>query len=154
LVGFEIMSGFGKCFDSVLSPEAQRSLEEMKEQVKTETAPNPVGPYSQAIRANGLVFASGQIALDPATNQIVQGGIEAQTQRVLQNLKAVLTAAGSNMDLVVKTTVYLADMSEFGAMNEIYGKFFVLTPPARSTIEVSRLPRDVRVEIDVIALEK
>jgi 2-iminobutanoate/2-iminopropanoate deaminase len=148
------MFGFGKCFDFVLSPEAARSLEEMKEQVKTQAAPNPVGPYSQAIKANGFVFASGQIALDPTTNQIIEGGIAAQTERVLQNLQAVMAAAGSNMELVVKTTVYLADMSEFGAMNEIYGKFFVGTPPARSTVQVSRLPRDVRVEIDVIALEK
>jgi len=148
------MLGFGKYFDSVLSPAAPRSLEEMKEQVKTQAAPNPVGPYSQAIRANGFVFASGQIALDPSTNQIVEGGIEVQTERVLQNLKAVLAAAGSNLDLVVKTTVYLADMTEFAAMNEIYGRFFVVTPPARSTVQVSRLPRDVRVEIDVIALEK
>jgi 2-iminobutanoate/2-iminopropanoate deaminase len=101
-----------------------------------------------------LVFASGQIALDPATNQIVEGGIGAQTERVLQNLKAVLAAAGSNMDQVVKTTVYLADMGEFGAMNEVYGKYFGVTPPARSTVQVSRLPRDVRVEIDVIALGK
>ncbi len=126
----------------------------MKEQVRTQAAPNPVGPYSQAIRANGFVFASGQIALDPVTNQIVDGGIESQTERVLQNLNAVLGAAGSDLKLVVKTTVFLADMNEFGAMNEIYGKFFGEAPPARSTVEVSRLPKDVRVEIDVIALEK
>ena len=126
----------------------------MKEQVRTQAAPAPVGPYSQAIKANGFVFASGQIALDPTTNQIVEGGIESQTDRVLQNLKAVLAAAGSDMRLVVKTTVFLADMSEFGPMNEVYGRFFGEVPPARSTVEVSRLPKDVRVEIDVIALEK
>jgi len=126
----------------------------MKEQVRTQAAPGPVGPYSQAIKANGFVFASGQIALDPTTNQIVEGGIESQTDRVLQNLKAVLAAAGSDMRLVVKTTVFLADMSEFGPMNEVYGRFFGEVPPARSTVEVSRLPKDVRVEIDVIALEK
>jgi len=126
----------------------------MKDQVRTQAAPDPVGPYSQAIKANGFVFASGQIAIDPATNRIVEGGIESQTERVLQNVKAVLAAAGSDLNLVVKTTVFLADMNEFGAMNEIYGKFFGAAPPARSTVEVSRLPKDVRVEIDVIALEK
>jgi 2-iminobutanoate/2-iminopropanoate deaminase len=126
----------------------------MKELVRTQAAPDPVGPYSQAIKANGFVFASGQIALDPATNKIVEGGIENQTERVLQNLKAVLAAAGSDLRLVVKTTVFLADMNEFGPMNEIYGRFFGTAPPARSTVEVSRLPKDVRVEIDVIALEK
>jgi 2-iminobutanoate/2-iminopropanoate deaminase len=124
----------------------------MKEQVRTQAAPNPVGPYSQAIKANGFVFASGQIALDPATNQIVDGGIHTQTERVMQNLTAVLSAAGSDMSRVVKTTVYLADMNEFGAMNEVYGKFFREPAPARSTVEVSRLPKDVRVEIDVVAL--
>jgi len=126
----------------------------MKEQVRTQAAPHPVGPYSQAIKANGLIFASGQIAIDPATNKIVEGGIENQTERVLQNLKAVLAAVGSDLELVVKTTVFLADMNEFVAMNEIYGKFFGVMPPARSTVEVSRLPKNVRVEIDVIALEK
>lgn len=125
----------------------------MKEQVQTPAAPNPVGPYSQAIKANAFIFASGQIALDPVTNQIVEGGIAKQTERVLQNLEAVLGAAGSKLNLVVKTTVYLADMNEFGAMNEVYGRFFGVVPPARSTVEVSRLPKDVRVEIDVIALE-
>ena len=125
-----------------------------KERVQTQAAPNPVGPYSQAIKANGFVFASGQIALDPATNQIVEGSIESQTERVLLNLAAVLAAAGSDMKNVVKTTVFLADMAEFGKMNEVYSKFFEGVPPARSTVEVSRLPKDVRVEIDVIALEK
>jgi 2-iminobutanoate/2-iminopropanoate deaminase len=124
----------------------------MKEQVRTPAAPNPVGPYSQAIKANGFVFASGQIALDPSTNQIVEGGIQSQTERVMHNLKAVLAAAGSDLNRVVKTTVYLADMNEFSAMNEIYGKFFGEGAPARSTVEVSRLPKDVRVEIDVVAL--
>jgi 2-iminobutanoate/2-iminopropanoate deaminase len=98
------------------------------------------------------VFASGQIALDPSTNQIVEGGIQSQTERVMHNLKAVLAAAGSDLNRVVKTTVYLADMNEFSAMNEIYGKFFGEGAPARSTVEVSRLPKDVRVEIDVVAL--
>jgi len=126
----------------------------MKEQVRSAAAPNHVGPYSQAVRANGFVFASGQIALDPATNQVVAGGIEAQTERVMQNLKAVLSAAGSDLELVVKTTVYLLDMNEFSAMNEVYGRYFGEVPPARSTVQVSRLPKDVRVEIDVMALER
>jgi 2-iminobutanoate/2-iminopropanoate deaminase len=124
----------------------------MKDRVQTDNAPNAIGPYSQAIRANGFVFASGQIPLDPATMQIVEGGIREQTERVMNNLSAVLQAAGSSMDLVVKTTVFLADLSDFVDMNEVYGRFFGDTPPARATVQVSRLPRDVRVEIDVVAL--
>src|SRR5262245_19899697 len=124
----------------------------MKDRVQTNNAPKAIGPYSQAIKANGLVFASGQIPLDPETMQIVEGGIRDQTQRVLTNLSAVLQAAGSSMDRVVKTTVFLASMSDFAEMNETYGTFFGDVPPSRSTVEVSRLPRDVRVEIDVIAL--
>ena len=124
----------------------------MKDRIQTDRAPQAIGPYSQAIKANGFVYASGQIALDPSTMQIVAGGIREQTERVLRNLAAVLEAAGSNLDGVVKTTVFLADMNEFAAMNEVYGSFFTEVPPARSTVEVKRLPRDVRVEIDVIAL--
>lgn len=124
----------------------------MKEAVHTDSAPKAIGPYSQAIKANGLLFASGQIPLDPATMQIIEGGIREQTERVLNNLSAVLEAAGSSLDRVVKTTVFLADLEDFASMNETYGKFFGGVPPARSTVEVSRLPRDVRVEIDVIAL--
>jgi 2-iminobutanoate/2-iminopropanoate deaminase len=124
----------------------------MRDRVQTDSAPKALGPYSQAIKANGLVFASGQIALDPATGSLVEGGIAEQTARVLNNLKAVLEAAGSSLDRVVKTTVFLADLNDFTAMNEAYGAFFGDVPPARSTVEVSRLPRDVRVEIDVIAL--
>jgi len=122
------------------------------ESIQTDRAPQAIGPYSQAIKANGFIFASGQIPLDPATMQIVEGGIEAQTERVLDNLKAVLEGAGSSLDRVVKTTVYLADMNEFAAMNEIYAKRFGATKPARATVQVARLPRDVKVEIDVIAL--
>ncbi len=125
----------------------------MKDRVQTDSAPKAIGPYSQAIRANGLIFASGQIPLDPATMQIVEGGIREQTERVLNNLGAVLQAAGSSLDRVVKTTVFLADLTDFAEMNETYGRFFGEAPPARSTVEVARLPRDVRVEIDVIALE-
>ena len=124
----------------------------MKNRLQTDDAPKAIGPYSQAIKANGLIFASGQIALDPATMQIVEGGIREQTERVLNNLSAVLQAGGSSLEHVVKTTVFLADLSDFAEMNEIYGRFFGTTPPARSTVEVSRLPRDVKVEIEVIAL--
>jgi len=122
------------------------------ESIQTDRAPEAIGPYSQAIKANGFIFASGQIPLDPATMQIVEGGIQGQTGRVLDNLKAVLEAAGSSLGRVVKTTVYLADMGEFAAMNEIYAKYFGATKPARSTVQVARLPRDVRIEIDVVAL--
>ncbi|HKQ90920.1 MAG TPA: RidA family protein [Blastocatellia bacterium] len=122
------------------------------ESIQTDRAPQAIGPYSQAIKANGFIFASGQIPLDPATMRIVEGGIEEQTGRVLDNLKAVLEAAGSSLDRVVKTTVYLADMGEFAAMNEIYARYFGATKPARATVQVARLPRDVKVEIDVVAL--
>jgi 2-iminobutanoate/2-iminopropanoate deaminase len=122
------------------------------ESIQTDRAPQAIGPYSQAIKANGFIFASGQIPLDPATMRIVEGGIEEQTGRVLENLKSVLEAAGSSLDRVVKTTVYLADMNEFAAMNEIYARYFGATKPARATVQVARLPRDVKVEIDVVAL--
>jgi 2-iminobutanoate/2-iminopropanoate deaminase len=125
----------------------------MKDRVQTDSAPKAIGPYSQAIKANGLVFASGQIPLDPATMQIVEGGIREQTERVMNNLSAVLQAAVSSLDRVVKTTVFLADLADFADMNETYGRFFGEAPPARSTVQVSRLPRDVRVEIDLIALD-
>jgi 2-iminobutanoate/2-iminopropanoate deaminase len=124
----------------------------MKDRVQTDSAPKAIGPYSQAIKANGFVFASGQIPLDPATMQIVEGGISEQTERVMNNLSAVLEAAGSSLDRVVKTTVFLADLADFADMNETYGRFFGEAPPARSTVQVSRLPRDVRIEIDVIAM--
>lgn len=124
----------------------------MIDTVVTDKGPKAIGPYSQAVRANGFVFLSGQIALDPKSQQVVEGGISLQTERSLENLKAILTAAGSSMDRVVKVTVFLADMTEFGAMNEVYSRYFVDKPPARSTIEASRLPRNVRVEIDLIAL--
>jgi 2-iminobutanoate/2-iminopropanoate deaminase len=122
------------------------------ESIQTDRAPQAIGPYSQAIKANGFIFASGQIPLDPATMRIVEGDIEEQTGRVLDNLKAVLEAAGSSLDRVIKTTVYLADMGEFAAMNEIYARYFGATKPARATVQVARLPRDVKVEIDVVAL--
>ena len=124
----------------------------MREKVQTASAPAAIGPYSQAICANGLVFASGQIPIDPSTGQFVSGGIAEQTDQVLRNLAAVLETAGSGLDRVGKTTVFLADMEEFGAMNEVYGKFFVNDPPARATVQAARLPRDARVEIEAIAL--
>ena len=124
----------------------------MIESIHTERAPQAIGPYSQAIKANGLVFASGQIPIDPATMQIVEGDIRVQTERVLNNLKAVLEAAGSSPERVLKTTVYLADMNDFAEMNEVYATFFNSNRPARSTVQAARLPRDVRIEIDVIAL--
>jgi 2-iminobutanoate/2-iminopropanoate deaminase len=124
----------------------------MKEVIATDRGPKAIGPYSQAIRANGFVFVSGQIPLDPATQQLVAGDISVQTERVLENLKGIVEAAGSSLDRVVRATVFLADMNEFAAMNEVYGRYFHAQPPARSTVQVSRLPRDVRVEIDVIAL--
>ena len=124
----------------------------MKDRVQTDNAPKAIGPYSQAIKAKGLIFASGQIALDPQTMQVIEGGVREQTERVMNNLRAVLESAGSSLDQIVKTTVFLADLNDFADMNEVYGRFFGDMPPARSTVEVARLPRDVRVEIDAIAL--
>jgi len=124
----------------------------MREVIATDSGPKAIGPYSQAIRANGFVFVSGQIPLDPVTQQLVTGDVQAQTERVLENLKGIVEAAGSSLDRAVRTTVFLADMNEFAAMNEVYGRYFRGQPPARSTVQVARLPRDVRVEIDLIAL--
>jgi 2-iminobutanoate/2-iminopropanoate deaminase len=121
------------------------------ERIVTQEAPAAIGPYSQAIRAGELVFCSGQIALDPQTGELVEGGVEKQTHQVLENLAAVLAAAGSSLERAIKCTVYLADMNDFGAMNGIYANYFGDRPPARATVEVSRLPKDVAVEIDVIA---
>jgi 2-iminobutanoate/2-iminopropanoate deaminase len=124
----------------------------LKEPVKTPHAPAALGPYSQAIKAGGFVYLSGQVAIDPATGEFVDGGIAEQTERVLKNVTAVLEAAGSSLDLVVNTTVFLADMSEFSAMNEVYAKFFPEPHPSRSTVQAARLPRDARVEIEAVAL--
>ena len=123
----------------------------MKQIIQTNHAPQAIGAYSQALKINGFVYTSGQIALDPATGQLVAGGITEQTEQVLKNVTAVLEAAGTKLDQVIKTTVFLADMAEFAAMNEVYAKFFVSEPPARSTVQAGGLPRDARVEIEVIA---
>lgn len=125
----------------------------MKEIITTSDAPKAIGPYSQAVRLNGLVFFSGQIPLDPLTGELVHGTIQMQTERVLENLKAVVHAAGLTMQHVVKTTVFLKNLSDFGAMNEVYAKYFGTNSPARSTVEVARLPRDVHIEVDAIAMD-
>ena len=126
----------------------------MRDRIQTEAAPQAIGPYSQAIRAGDFVFVSGQIPTDPRTGEFVPGGIEEQTEQVLVNLSKVLEAAGGGLDQVVKTTVFLADIREFAAMNEVYGRFFFKEPPARATVEAARLPRDARVEIEAIAMIK
>jgi 2-iminobutanoate/2-iminopropanoate deaminase len=124
----------------------------MRDVVSTKDAPQAIGPYSQAIKANGFIFTSGQIAIDPATQQVVAGDVAAQTDRVLRNLSEILEAAGSGLGKVVRSTVFLKNMSDFAAMNQVYGQYFSSDAPARSTVEVARLPKDVLVEIDVIAL--
>ncbi|HEY7352481.1 MAG TPA: RidA family protein [Terriglobales bacterium] len=124
----------------------------MRSVISTPDAPKAIGPYSQAIKANGFIFVSGQVAFDPATQQIINGDVSAQTDRVLKNLSAILKAAGAGLDKVVRSTVFLKNMNDFVAMNEVYAKFFTADPPARSTVEVARLPKDVLVEIDVIAI--
>jgi len=123
----------------------------MKQIISTGGAPKAIGPYSQAVTHNGIAYLSGQIPLDPTTGQIVEGGVGEQTTRVLENLKAVLEAAGGSLESVLKTTVYLKDMNDFPQMNEVYGRYFPVAAPARATVEVARLPKDVRVEIDAIA---
>ena len=124
----------------------------MKEIIATDNAPRAIGPYSQAVRAGNFVFASGQIPIDPATGEFVPGGIAEQTEQVLKNLTALFAAAGVGLDQIVKTTVFLADMNDFTAMNEVYGKFFSEAPPARATVQAARLPRDAKVEIEAIAV--
>jgi 2-iminobutanoate/2-iminopropanoate deaminase len=123
----------------------------VRQAVSTASAPKAIGPYSQAVRAGALLFVSGQVPLDPATGQLVDGDIAAQTHRVFQNLGEILKAGGASFDHVVRTTVFLADMNDFAAMNEVYATYFTSPAPARATVQVSRLPRDARIEIDVIA---
>ena len=124
----------------------------MKQAISTKDGPQAIGPYSQAVKANGFIFVSGQVAIDPATQQVVSGDVAAQTDRVMKNLSGILKAAGSGLENVVRSTVFLKNMGDFAAMNEVYGRHVTSTPPARSTVEVARLPKDVLVEIDVIAL--
>jgi len=124
----------------------------MRDVILTDQAPKAIGPYSQAIRAAGMIFTSGQVAIDPASQQVITGDIAAQTERVLKNLAAVLQASGSSLNKVLRCTVFLKNMGDFAAMNEVYGRYFTQAPPARSTVEVARLPKDLLVEIDVIAL--
>lgn len=123
-----------------------------KQVVQTSSAPSAVGPYSQAIIANGMVFTAGQVALIPGSKTLVEGGIQEQTRQALTNVKAILEAAGTGLEKVVKTTVFLSDMNDFAAMNEVYATFFPQNPPARSTVQVARLPLDAKVEIETIAL--
>ena len=122
----------------------------MKEIISTDKAPKAIGPYSQAVKSGGFIFTAGQIALDPASGQIIEGDVVKQTTRVMENLKAIVEAAGSTLDRAIKATVYLKDMADFAEMNTVYGRYFAQNPPARSTVEAARLPRDVRVEIDLI----
>jgi len=124
----------------------------MPEIIATPDAPKAIGPYSQAMKAGGFVFTAGQVAIDPATGQVVHGDVTVQTERVMKNLAAILRAAGSGFEKVARCTVFLKNMNDFAAMNEVYGRYFITDPPARSTVEVARLPKDVLVEIDVIAL--
>ena len=123
----------------------------MKDIVLTDKGPRPIGPYSQAVKSNGFLFVSGQVAIDPRSNEFVPGDIQQQTERALENLKGILEASGANLHHVVKTTVFLKDMNDFAAMNEVYGRFFTAASPARSTVQVARLPKDALVEIEVIA---
>lgn len=129
----------------------QRDEPVKREAVSTASAPRAIGPYSQAVKAGSLLFLSGQIPIDPATGEMVAGGIEAQTRRVFENLGAILQAAGASFDNVVRTTVYLADMNDFAKVNEVYGGYFSAPAPARATVQAARLPKDARVEIDLIA---
>jgi len=124
----------------------------MKKIVATEKSPKAIGPYSQAVIYDGIAYLSGQIPLDPATNQLVGGDIAVQTERVLENLKALLGACGASLESVLKTTIYLKDMGDFPKMNEVYGRYFTQSPPARATVEAARLPRDVAIEVDAIAV--
>jgi len=130
------------------------SLLTVKQIIATDRAPRAIGPYSQAVRAGNLVFASGQTPIDPATGEFVAGGIAEQTDQVLRNLTSVFAAAGVELNQIVKTTVFLADMEDFAAMNEVYGRFFGAQPPARATVQAARLPRDARVEIEAIAVSE
>jgi len=135
-----------------LLPKSMGRADVMKELISTDKAPGAIGPYSQAIRVNGMLFCSGQIPIDPATGEFVEGGVVEQTEQVFKNLIAVLEAGGGGLDSVVKTTVFLSDMNDFAAMNEVYAKYFDSNKPARATVQAARLPRDAKVEIECIAV--
>jgi 2-iminobutanoate/2-iminopropanoate deaminase len=137
----------------ILALMTSLSFTQEKKVVATKEAPQALGPYSQGIKAGGFVFTAGQISIDPATGRLLEGDIKAQTERVMKNLSAILTAAGSSMDRVVKTTVYLKNLSDFTAMNEVYAQFFKNEPPSRSTVQVAALPKDALVEIEAVALQ-
>lgn len=137
--------------ESAFCCHTEKVLLVMKQIIQTGDAPQAIGPYSQAVRVGNFVFVSGQIPIDPKTGEFVNGGVGEQTEQVLKNITAVLSAAGTNLENVVKTTVFLADMGDFVVMNEVYAKFFTENPPARATVQAARLPRDARVEIEVIA---
>lgn len=126
----------------------------MKQIIESKNAPAPIGPYSQAVLAGNMLYTSGQIAIDPATNQLKTDNISEETTLVMQNLKAVLNAANMDLEHVVKASIFLKDMNQFGAVNEIYGSFFISNPPARETVQVAKLPKDVNVEISVIAIKQ
>lgn len=154
-MGFHTISGIRYSLIAVIlitSALAVGAQSPVKKAIATDEAPKAIGPYSQAIVANGFVFAAGQIGSDPKTGTLVEGGIEAETEQVLKNIEAVLKAAGSSMKDVVKATVFLADMNDFAKMNAIYGKWMGEPYPARSTVQVARLPRDARIEIEVVAI--
>jgi 2-iminobutanoate/2-iminopropanoate deaminase len=136
---------------SLFEQQEKEGFQTVRQIIETEKAPRAIGPYSQAVIAGGFVFASGQIPFDPQTGEFVAGGIAEQTEQVLRNLSMVMEAAGTTLAQVVKTTVFLADMNDFAAMNEVYGRYFPEKPPARATVEAARLPRDARVEIEAIA---
>jgi 2-iminobutanoate/2-iminopropanoate deaminase len=137
---------------SLFESQQKEVFRTVRQIIQTDNAPRAIGPYSQAVVAGGFVFASGQIPIDPQTGEFVAGGVAEQTEQVMRNLTAVMEAAGTSLERVVKTTVFLADMNDFAAMNEVYGRYFSERPPARATVEAARLPRDARVEIEAIAL--
>ncbi len=148
-----LLSRYGAGDGTSESHFPERTIFPMKKTIKTTDAPQAIGPYSQAVEANGLVFVSGQIALDPKTGSVIEGDVKDQTKRVMENGKAILAAAGCGMERVVRTTIYLKNIADFAAVNEVYGSYFPSDPPARATVEVSRLPKDVAVEIDFIAVK-
>jgi 2-iminobutanoate/2-iminopropanoate deaminase len=151
---FIIIAGSLGSLVSRVFPQAARSKNMNKKQIQTDKAPKAIGPYSQGIVANGFIFVSGQIPIDPATGELNTGTIEDQTRQVLKNLGAVLEAAGSSYENVVKATVFLQDLNDFNKMNAVYGEFFKPPHPARAAVQVARLPRDVKVEIEAVALVK